>query len=77
MTRFTLKQRTQNKFQITSGEDVVGSICVEESQVPDLLKHWAGDKQLSQSSKARLSIGGMTFAKPKPMSRQAILRGCL
>ena len=75
MTRFKLLQKSATKFQIVCGADVVGSICVEAARVPDLLKHWAGDKQLSASP--RMSISGMKLAKAKPMSRQALLRGCL
>jgi hypothetical protein len=78
MSKFKLVQRTPIKFQIfNQAGDVVGSVCVSENEISDLLKHWAGDKQLSPSPKAQLSIGGMTFAKPKAMSRAAILRGCL
>ena len=36
MNTFRLVQRTNTKFQVLCGEDVVGSICVEPHQVADL-----------------------------------------
>jgi hypothetical protein len=76
MMRFKLVQRANTKFQIVNqAGDVVGSVCVAENEISDLLKHWAGDKQLSQSP--RMAVPAMKFSKPGRMSRAAILRGCL
>jgi hypothetical protein len=72
MIKFRLVQRTMNKFQVLSGEDVVGSICVEPSQVPDLLKHFVGEKQLLSSP--RMSVPTMRFKPTARLSRQALLR---
>jgi hypothetical protein len=71
--RFRLSQKTPSKFRILYGETVVGSVCVEPEEVPELLKCWAGPVELT----TQMSVPRMRFGKPRPMSRQAILRGCL
>jgi hypothetical protein len=76
MHKFRLVQRTNTKFQVLCGEDVVGSICVEPNQVADLLKCWSGERQ-PQSQKPNPMVAAMMKLKPRAMSRAALLRGCL
>ena len=60
------------KFHVSNESgDVVGSINIPPEQIDALLKQWSGPAERSQ---ARISVPVM---KPRPMSRQAILRGCL
>ncbi len=79
--KFRLIQKSINraiaKFHVLSGEDIVGSITVPSEQVPDLLRHWHGEKQLSSSLRMSASVPTVKLAKPRRMSRAAILRGCL
>lgn len=82
MSKFKLLQRAKTKFQIVNQSgDIVGSVCVPEDEISDLLRHWAGDKQVSPSPAPRMSVRTrvptMKLGKPKPMTRAAILRGCL
>jgi hypothetical protein len=58
------------KFHVLDEENnIVGSINVPNEQVNDLLRHWQGPVQTP--------LPQMKVGKPRPMSRAAILRGCL
>jgi len=78
MNKFRLVQRTNTKFQVLCGEDVVGSICVEPNQVADLLRQWAGPVENAKfkQHKQNPMVAAM-MARPRMMSRAALLRGCL
>ena len=63
------------KFQVLNqAGDIVGSINVPPQEIEVLLRHWSGPADRRQ---VRNSAPAMTLAKPKPMSRAAILRDCL
>jgi hypothetical protein len=79
--KFKLLQKTNTKFQILCGSDVVGSICVEPDEVAELLKSWSGPVEGSSSSKAQSRkqnpvVAAMMKAKAHIANRHAILRGC-
>jgi hypothetical protein len=73
---FKLVQKSINQavakfFVFDQAGDIVGSINVPPGQIDALLKQWMGPVDRPQ---ARMSVPRL---KPRPMSRQAILRGCL
>jgi hypothetical protein len=82
---FKLQQKSINpvvaKFHVVNqAGEVVGSVNVPPAEVSALLKHWAGPVERPAariSASPRISVPGMKFGKLRPMSRQAILRGCL
>ena len=76
---FKLVQKSVNKalakFHVVNrAGDIVGSVNVPPEEVNALLQHWSGPVERPA---ARMSVPAMKFAKPRPMSRAAILRGCL
>jgi hypothetical protein len=76
---FRLTQKSINqvvaRFHISNrAGDIVGSINVPPDQIDALLKQWTGPVDRPS---ARMSVPTMRFAKPRQMSRAAILRGCL
>ena len=82
--KFRLIQKSQNrvqtKFHVTNdGGDVVGSINVENQEVPDLLRCWSGstaDSVAPPKGSTNLMVAAMLKTR-RPISQAAILRGCL
>ena len=63
------------KFQVLNqAGDIVGSINVPPQEIDVLLRQWSGP---TDRPRVQNSAPAMSLAKPRPMSRQAILRGCL
>jgi hypothetical protein len=85
MSKFKLKQvfanRSLVKFHVLSGNDIVGSVNVEPgAEVDELLRNWHVEverpKQQQQSAKQNPFVAAMM--KPRgPMTKEAVLRGCL
>jgi hypothetical protein len=78
--RFRLIQKAANKLKTTfhvlnANDDVVGSINVKNEEASDLLRHWAGPSDYSSKQQQQQSLA-KAFAKLRPMSKGAILRGC-
>jgi hypothetical protein len=80
MTQFKLAQIAANKFHVLNLTDnsIVGSVSVSSpEEVSDLLRHWSGPTDRSQSQKPSVSNALMAaFKKQKPMSKAALMRGC-
>ena len=76
---YKLVQRSINpvvaKFQVVNrAGEIIGSINVPPEEANALLKHWGGPVERPA---ARMSVPAFQLGKPRPMSRAAILRGCL
>ena len=84
--RFTLKQdqKVKTKFRVfNENGDTVGSICCEENEIPDLLRHWHGAVQAApaqaQAQPRQVQPNPMIKAMLKHkrgLSPVAILRSC-
>ena len=80
--RFKLVQKTETKFQIhNERQDVVGSICIDPSEVNDLLRHWQGAVEGRAQSKHKSPVETLVNAfKARKFSSaqraQVVLRGC-
>jgi hypothetical protein len=89
--KYKLTKRAENNVKTTffvenSAGDVVGSINVQNAEVPDLLRCWSGPQGPFQPKSTNLSAGAQSpvsalakeFLKHRrPVSQANILRGCM
>ena len=76
--RLIQNQKTKTKFQVLDERGTVcGSICVEENEISDLLRHWhvAVQSQPQAQAPANSMVAAMLKHK-RPLSPAAVLRGC-